>query len=85
MLEGKLRSKIAELGKREQKIMTLEQELATKITEVSREVLLKDQEIESLRRRHKEDKNGVVKDKAAVEVELAKTRAENARLKVEVE
>ena len=65
--------------------MTLEQELASKIAEVSREVMAKDQEIESLRRRHKEDKNGVIKDKAAVEVELAKAKAENAKLKVEVE
>jgi hypothetical protein len=65
-------------------LLTFEQELQTKIIEVSRECLAKDQEIETLKRRHKEDKTAVIKEKAQVEVELAKMRAESARLRVEV-
>lgn len=82
LLEGKLRAKASEMNKREQKIMLFEQELQTKIGEVSRECFLKDQEIDSIRRRHKEDKMSVIKEKSSIEIELAKTRAENARLRV---
>ena len=36
---------------------------------------LKDQEIEAIRKRHKDDKNAVIKEKASGEVEIAKLRA----------
>lgn len=42
-----------ELIKREQKIVVMEQELQTKIGEISREVFLKDEEIERMKRKHK--------------------------------
>lgn len=83
--EGKLRAKMGELSRREQKILLLEQELQTKIGEVSRECFLKDQEIEVIKRRHKEDKNAVIKEKTGAEIEVAKLRADNARLRVEIE
>lgn len=85
LLEGKLRGKLAELAKREQKILLLEQELQTKIAEVSRECLLKDQEAEAQRRRHKEEKAAILKEKAQMDMELAKLRIDNARLRVELE
>jgi hypothetical protein len=85
LLEGKLRAKLAELGKREQKILLLEQELQSKIAEVSRECLLKDQEAEAQRRRHKEEKAAILKEKAQMDMELAKLRIDNARLRVELE
>jgi hypothetical protein len=52
-LDGKLKSKLAELVKREQKLITLEQELQGKISEVSRECMAKDQEIDALKKRQK--------------------------------
>ena len=76
---------MSELSKREQKILLLEQQLQTKIAEVSRECFVKDQEIEAIRKRHKDDKNAVIKEKASGEVQIAKLRAENARLRVQIQ
>ena len=42
--------------------------MQTKIAEVSRECFVKDQEIEAIRKRHKDDKNAVIKEKASGEV-----------------
>lgn len=74
-----------ELIKREQKIIVMEQELQSKINEISREVFLKDEEIERLKRKHKEEKTAAIKEKSAIDLELAKFRADNAKLKVELE
>lgn len=42
-MEGKLRAKVGELQKREQKLVLFEQELSAKVSEVSRQLLAKDE------------------------------------------
>lgn len=66
ILEGKLKAKAGELQKREQKLVLLEQELQTKISEVSRQLLSKDEEIDQLKKKNKEDKLNFSKEKAAL-------------------
>lgn len=53
LIENKLKAKLNQLTKRENKILLMEQELQSKIGEISREVFLKDEEIQKLKRKHK--------------------------------
>lgn len=75
LLETKLKGKMGELAKREQKIIIMEQELQSKIQEVSKECLAKDEEIEKIKRRSKEEKTAMTKEKSILELELSKFRA----------
>lgn len=62
-IEGKLKGKAAELQKREQKIVLLEEELKHKMNETVKIITGKDEEIMELKRKAKEDKNLFEKEK----------------------
>ena len=85
MLEGKVKAKAGELQKREQRIVLLEQELQSKISEVSRQLLSKDEEIDQLRKKNKEDKLNSTKEKAAMELEIQRLRNENTKIRIDYE
>jgi len=59
---------MSELSKREQKLVIYEQELQSKISEVSKECLHKDEEIERIKRKHKEEKSAMIKEKSVLEL-----------------
>ena len=85
LIENKMKAKMNELIKREQKLVVYEQEVQNKIQEVSREVFLKDEEIERLKRRYKDENTTMIKERSALELEMSKLKADNARLRVELE
>ncbi len=51
MIEGKLKSKVGDLQRREKKIIHLEEELKHRLTEVSKELLEKEEEIAKFRKK----------------------------------
>ena len=55
-LEGKLRHQAMDLQRREERIVQLEEELKHKITEVSRQLASKEEEVLSVKKRFKEEK-----------------------------
>ena len=63
LLEGKVRQKALDLQRREERIVQLEEELKHKITEVSRQLTLKEEEIMSVKKRFKEEKVLLEQDK----------------------
>ena len=56
VLEGKLRQNSLDLQRREERIIQLEEELKHKITEVSRQLAGKEEEVMNVKKRFKEDK-----------------------------
>ena len=55
-LENRLRTKATELQKREEKIIQLEEELKSKIIEVSRQLTNKEEEILGIKKKFKEER-----------------------------
>ena len=55
-LEGKMRQNALDLQRREERIIQLEEELKHKITEVSRQLGNKEEEIHNIKKRNKEEK-----------------------------
>ena len=55
-LEGKLRQKALDLQRREERIIQLEDELKHKITEVSRSLASKEEEVINIKKRFKDEK-----------------------------
>ncbi len=62
-IEGKLRGKAVDLQKREQKLVLLEEELKHKLNETGKIMSNKDEEINELKKRSKEEKNALEKEK----------------------
>lgn len=62
-MESKVRAKAIDLQKREERIVQLEEELKTKIAEVSRQLTLKEEEIMNVKKRFKEERNTLEMDK----------------------
>lgn len=65
-LQTRLRKKASELESRENKITLVEEELKLKINEVSRQLINKDDEIGYIKKRFKEEKALIEKDKLAL-------------------
>lgn len=66
LLQTRLRKKASELESRENKITLVEEELKLKINEVSRQLINKDDEIGYIKKRFKEEKALIEKDKLAL-------------------
>ena len=83
-LESKVRSKAIDLQKREERIVQLEEELKTKISEVSRQLTLKEEEIMNVKKRFKEERNTLEMDKKRLlqSAEELKNRTEAAEAKL---
>ena len=62
-LENRLRTKNSELQRREERIVTLEDELKGKVAEVSKQLTNKEEEIMSVKKRFKEEKVVLESDK----------------------
>lgn len=62
-LEKKMRTKMQELQKRENKIIQTEEELKSKIQEVGRQLGVKEEEIINIKKRFKDEKLGLMNDK----------------------
>lgn len=65
--EGKLKSKMNDLSKESRRSCYWNSNSRLRSRGLSG-VFLKDQEIEAIKKRHKEDKNSVIKEKSMVEV-----------------
>lgn len=63
VLEKKMRTKMQELQRRENKIIQTEEELKSKIQEVGRQLGVKEEEIINIKKRFKEEKLGLLNDK----------------------
>lgn len=92
LLQTRLRKKASELESRENKIILVEEELKLKINEVSRQLINKDDEIAYIKKRFKEEKALIEKDKLALnkalmdkQKELDATRANLTQFKKEVD
>ncbi|EAS04121.2 centrosomal protein, putative (macronuclear) [Tetrahymena thermophila SB210] len=85
LLNKKSKEKAMELQKREQKIVLLEEELKTRITETSRQISLKDEEIAVLKRKIKDQQGNSEKDKTALKLEFEQLKEEYANMKKEYE
>jgi len=77
-LDAKLRQKAMELQKREERIIQLEEELKHKITEVSRQLAGKEEEVINTKKRFKEEKTALEHDK-----KKANTTIEDLKVKLE--
>lgn len=75
-LESKLRSKMLELQKREQKIASLDEELKQKLNETSRQVALKEEEIQALKARFTDSRGSLVKENKSLIVKIDELKAE---------
>ena len=62
-LDGKVRQKALDLQRREERIVQLEEELRHKITEVSRQLAGKEEEVLNVKKRFKEEKTALEHDK----------------------
>lgn len=82
-IEKILKGKVLDLSKREQKIITLEDELKHKIQEVSRQLTVKEEEIISIKKRFKEEKVHLEQDKKRLTNQL--TAAKDALEQTESE
>ncbi len=63
-IESKLKQKTLDLQKREQKLILLEEELKQKISETSRHLSAKDEEIATVKKKQKDEKVQFEKEKA---------------------
>mmetsp|Transcript_21894 Transcript_21894/g.39936 ORF Transcript_21894/g.39936 Transcript_21894/m.39936 type:complete len:500 (+) Transcript_21894:2014-3513(+) len=75
-LESKLRTKILELQKREQKIASLDEELRQKLNDTSRQVALKEEEIQALKSRYTESRANLVKENKSLTAKVDELKAE---------
>ena len=82
-LDGKLRQKALDMQRREERIVQLEEELRHKITEVSRQLASKEEEVLNVKKRFKEEKNVLEHDrkKAMATIEDLKSKLEAADAK----
>ena len=62
-IDGKVRQKALDLQRREERIVQLEEELRHKITEVSRQLAGKEEEVLNVKKRFKEEKTALEHDK----------------------
>lgn len=63
LLETKVRGKAIELQRREDRIVQLEEELKHKISEVSRQLTVKEEEVVNVKKRFKEERTALEQDK----------------------
>jgi chromosome segregation ATPase len=70
-----LKSKVQEMQKRETKIVNLEEELKSKIHEVSRKLAEKEEEIINIKKRFKEEKMGLLNDKKNLKQQVDDAKA----------
>lgn len=83
-LENRLRSKALELQKREQKIIGLEEELRQKLNDTARQLAIKEEEIQSLRARFNDSKNGISKENKLLQNKLDQVRLELTKTEEEL-
>ena len=62
-LEQKMRGKAVDLQRREERIIQLEEELKHKISEVSRQLTVKEEEVVNIKKRFKEERLTLEADK----------------------
>lgn len=75
-----LAKKAKDLQKREQKLVTLEEELKQKVVQVSRQLAAKEEEIITVRTKSKDDRMTVDRDKAALQQQLAAVKQKLAEI-----
>lgn len=74
-LETKMRQKALDLQRREERIIQLEEELKHKITEVSRQLANKEEEVLMIKKKFKEEKNQLETDKKRSNAQLTTLKA----------
>jgi hypothetical protein len=79
-LEQKVRGKAVECQRREERIVQLEEELKHKISEVGRQLTVKEEEVLNVKKRFKEERQTLEADKKRLQTQLdeAKARSEQA-------
>lgn len=79
-LETKVRGKAVECQRREERIVQLEEELKHKISEVGRQLTVKEEEVLNVKKRFKEERQALEADKKRLQQQLdeAKARSEQA-------
>ena len=71
LISKKMKEKATELQKREQKIVLLEEELKSRINETSRQISNKEDEINQLKRKLKDERGNGEKDKMAITLQVS--------------
>ena len=71
LISKTMKEKATELQKREQKIVLLEEELKSRINETSRQISNKEDEINQLKRKLKDERGNGEKDKMAITLQVS--------------
>lgn len=75
-MEQKIRTRALDLQKREQKIITLEEELRNKINDTTRQIGIKEEELQTLKTRFNENKTSLMKENKALNNKLENLKNE---------